>query len=174
MYQVLYCLTSEHDWRLVFLAACVCLLASAVVISLFHRARETAGRSRAGWLALDAAAAGCGIWATHFIAMLAYDPGVGAGYNLGLTLASLVLASLITGLGMFVALHAAARIGAMIGGGILGGGIAAMHYTGMMALEVPGRITWSTPLIFASIALGVIFGAMALLTATRRSDWKAS
>ena len=174
MYQVLFCLTSEHDWRLVFLAACVCLLASGVVINLFHRARETEGKPRAKWLALDAAAAGCGIWATHFIAMLAYDPGVGAGYSLSLTLLSLGLASLISGLGMLVALRHAGLLWGPLGGAILGGGIAAMHYTGMMALEVPGRITWSTPIVVVSVFLGMIFGAAALLVATRRTDWKAT
>src|SRR6478735_10634794 len=42
-------------------------------------------------MSLDAAAAGCGTWATHFIAMLAYDPGIGAGYNLVVTILSLLI-----------------------------------------------------------------------------------
>ena len=42
------CLTSEHDWRLVVLAGIVCLLASLVAVSLFHRARAArAGLRRA-------------------------------------------------------------------------------------------------------------------------------
>ena len=44
------------------------------------------------WVALDAAVGGCGIWATHFVAMLAYDPGAGAGYSIPVTLLSLVFA----------------------------------------------------------------------------------
>ena len=79
MYQVLNCLTTEHDWRLVALGGAICLLASAVAISLFHRARASPGRSRVIWIALDAVVSGCGIWATHFIAMLAYDPGTTHG-----------------------------------------------------------------------------------------------
>ena len=39
MYQVLNCLVTEHDWRLVLLAGSICTFASAVAISLFHRAR---------------------------------------------------------------------------------------------------------------------------------------
>jgi NO-binding membrane sensor protein with MHYT domain len=80
MFQILTCLSVEHDWRLVALAALICLLASGVAISLFHRAQATRGRARLVWLSLDAAAGGCGIWATHFIAMLAYEPETGAGY----------------------------------------------------------------------------------------------
>jgi NO-binding membrane sensor protein with MHYT domain len=100
MFQVYTCLTAEHDWRIVALAGAVCFLASAVAVSLFHRAQSTSGRTRLVWLSLDAAAAGCGIWATHFIAMLAYDPGIGAGYNLIPAILSLVIAVLITGAGL--------------------------------------------------------------------------
>ena len=76
MFRVYTCLTAEHDWRIVVLAGAVCFLASAVAIGLFHRAQATIGRTRLFWLTLDATAAGCGVWATHFIAMLAYDPGL--------------------------------------------------------------------------------------------------
>ena len=82
MYQVLNCLVTEHDWRLVLLGGTICWFASAVAISLFHRARASEGRTRAIWIGLDATVGGCGIWATHFVAMLAYDPGTGAGYNI--------------------------------------------------------------------------------------------
>ena len=174
MFQVINCLTVDHDWRLVVLAGAVCLLASTVAISLFHRAQATQGRTRLVWLSLDAAAAGCGIWGTHFIAMLAYDPGVGAGYNLGLTLLSLVFAAGITGLGLSMALRDFARWHAIFGGAVVGGGVAAMHYTGMMALELPGRITWSLPLVTASIVLGIVFGGIALFLAARRDDWKST
>src|SRR6202453_1676610 len=104
MFQVFTCLTTQHDWRLVVLAGVVCLLSSACGISLFYRAKATFGRARLLWVVLDAAAAGCGIWATHFIAMLAYDPIMGAGYNLVMTILSLLIAVLITGAGLSAAL----------------------------------------------------------------------
>ena len=43
-----------------------------------------------------------------------------------------------------------------------------MHFTGMMALEVPGHISWSVELVLASLFLGVLFGGLAFLVATRR------
>jgi PAS domain S-box-containing protein len=171
MFQVYSCLTVDHDWRLVVLAGTVCFLASAVAISVFHRAQATMGRTRLVWLSLDAAAAGCGIWATHFIAMLAYDHGIGAGYNLVLTILSLVIAVLITGAGLGTALRNLGRWTSVFGGAAVGGGIAAMHYTGMMALELPGRITWAPNLVLASIALGIAFGALSVFFAARRDDW---
>src|SRR4051794_35445187 len=104
MYQVLNCLFTEHDLRLVVLAGITCWLASAVTISLFHRARASHGRTRAIWVGLDAVVGGCGIWATHFVAMLAYDPGSGAGYNIPVTLISLIFAVSIAALGLSIAL----------------------------------------------------------------------
>src|ERR1700722_4009948 len=154
MFRVLTCLTSEHDQRLVALAVLVCLLASGVAISLFHRAQATRGRARLIWLSLDAAAGGCGIWATHFIAMLAHEPDTGAAYDRSLTILSLVIAAVITGVGLSVALRDRSPRTAAVGGTVIGFGIGAMHYVGMLAVELPGRITWSPGFVVASLALG--------------------
>jgi diguanylate cyclase (GGDEF)-like protein/PAS domain S-box-containing protein len=171
MFQVFTCLTVDHDSRLVLLAAAVCLLASAVAVSLFHRAQSTTGRAQFVWLGLDAAAAGCGIWATHFVAMLAYVPAINVGYDLTLTILSLLIAVLITGAGLGLALLNIGRWTPVVGGAVAGGGITAMHYTGMMALELPGRISWSLGLVAASIVFGMAFGALAMFFAARRDNW---
>jgi len=168
MYQVLTCLTTEHDWRLVMLAGVICFLASSVAISLFDRARSSQGYARVVWTALDAAVSGCGIWATHFIAVLAYDPGAGAGYSIRVTVLSLVFAVLITGIGLGITLSGERRVWAAIGGAVVGIGVAAMHYTGMVALELPARISWSPDIVIASVVFGSVFGALALLVATGR------
>jgi diguanylate cyclase (GGDEF)-like protein len=170
MFKALTCLTVEHDGRLVALAVVTCLLASGVAISLFHRAQATRGRARYVWLGLDAAAGGCGIWATHFIAMLAYEPDAGVDYGLGLTILSLLFAAVITGVGLSVALRDRASRNAALGGIIVGLGIAAMHYTGMSALELPGQITWSLDFVLASLVLGCLFGATSLMVASRHDD----
>jgi diguanylate cyclase (GGDEF)-like protein len=170
MYRVLTCLVTEHDWRLVLLAGAICAFASTVAISLFHRARASTGRTRALWVCLDAAVGGCGIWATHFVAMLAYDPGAGAGYDVSVTLLSLILAVCIVALGLCVALMSARQWVVAIGGAIIGAGVAAMHYTGMAALELPAYIVWSPGIVSASVVFGSAFAAMAMLVAVRRDD----
>jgi diguanylate cyclase (GGDEF)-like protein/PAS domain S-box-containing protein len=167
MYRVLTCLTLEHDWRLVVLGGVICMLASAVAISLFHRARAAEGRAREKWIGLDAAVGGCGIWATHFVAMLAYDPGIGAGYSIPITVLSLVLAVAILAVGLAVASLNSGWPTVAAGGAIVGVGVAAMHYTGMLGLELPARIIWSPGIVAASIVLGSLFAALALVVATR-------
>ena len=173
MFRVFSCLTAEHDLRLVGLAGIVCFLASLAAINLFHRAAATKGRSRAIWLVTAGAASGCGIWATHFIAMLAYDPGVGVNYNVGLTVLSLLLAAGITAGGLSIAVFNRSSWGTCLGGAVVGAGVACMHYLGMWALEMPGHIVWSADLVAASVLLGMTFGAASLWVAIHRSGRSA-
>jgi methyl-accepting chemotaxis protein len=170
MYRVLTCLTTEHDWRLVLVAGVICLLASLVAVNLLHNARATAQTARLGWIIAAGIATGSGIWATHFIAMLAYEPGMAVAYDLGLTALSLAAAAAITSLGLTAAVYGPAPWGPAAGGGILGAGVATMHYTGMAALELPGHIDWDPVLVVASIVLGMLLGIAALTVATRYTD----
>ncbi|MCP3388439.1 EAL domain-containing protein [Bradyrhizobium sp. CCGB12] len=170
MYQVLYCLTDEHDWRLVALGGAVCLLASAAAISLFQRARAAHGPGRLAWIALDAAVSGCGIWATHFIAMLAYGPGGTGAYNIPVTILSLILAISVTFVGLSIAVSSSRPVWIVLGGAIVGTGVAAMHYTGMAALEVPAQVHWIGSTVAASVLFGIVFAACALFIAARRDD----
>src|SRR6202790_524327 len=103
MFRVLNCLTTQHDLRLVVVAGVVCFLSSLTAITLFNRARSTAGSARAIWVAAAGAAAGCGIWATHFLAMLAYEPGLPIAYNINLTTLSLLAAATVTAAGLAAA-----------------------------------------------------------------------
>jgi diguanylate cyclase len=169
MYKVFDCIATQHDLRLLALAIAICALSSYTTISLLHHVRwhvpRSGGRMWMVWLAASALSTGFGIWATHFIAMLAFTPGLATAYNIELTVLSLVVAIAITGLGLAIAIMQ--RWSATLGGALLGGGIAAMHYVGMAAFEVPGRIAWDVTLVCTSILLGVAFGAAALLIGLR-------
>jgi diguanylate cyclase (GGDEF)-like protein/PAS domain S-box-containing protein len=174
MLTVYSCIVYEHNLFLVMMAAVVCALASFTAINFLNHVRRTTGYMRKVWLWVAAIASGFGIWATHFIAMLAYSPGIPSGYNIALTLLSLVVAILLTGLGLGIAAAAAMPAARWIGGAVVGGGIAAMHYTGMAAFEIAGRLVWDPVLVGASIILGTAIGAMALPIGLRdgSTKWK--
>ncbi|WP_128930533.1 EAL domain-containing protein [Bradyrhizobium zhanjiangense] len=174
MFRVLSCLTVEHDFRLVVLAGLVCFVASIVAVSIFHRAIAARARTRLIWIAIAGAAIGYGIWATHFVAMLAYEPGVTTGYGIVLTALSLATAMLLTSGGFGVAVGDSGRWRAAAGGVIIGGGIASMHYLGMWALEVPGRVSWSLDLVFVSIILAMCLGYAALAVAIRYQNYRGT
>ena len=162
MFRIYDCIAYAHDLRLVGLAALVCVLASFAAINLLRHARKSDGQMRGLWLAVSAISTGFGIWATHFVAMLAFTPGIPSGYNIVLTILSLVAAILLTGAGLAISLTPNWRHGPWVGGAIVAGGIAAMHYTGMAAFEVAGLILWDPVLVATSIVLGAAIGAVAL------------
>jgi diguanylate cyclase (GGDEF)-like protein len=172
MFRAFTCLVDQHDWRYVVLAGLVCFAASIVAVNIFHRAVATRTWARLIWIGIAGGAIGYGIWATHFIAMLAYDPGVATGYGVTLTVLSLVAAMVLTSCAFAFAANDQSRWRAPIGGGIMGAGIASMHYLGMWALEVPGHVHWSMDLVFASIAIGMILGYVALAIAVRAGSRK--
>jgi diguanylate cyclase (GGDEF)-like protein/PAS domain S-box-containing protein len=162
MFKVYNCIATAHDLWLVGLAAVICTLASIAAISLLRHARLSSGRMRPVWLAVSAISTGFGIWSTHFIAMLAFSPGIPSGYNIALTMLSLAAAILLTGAGLAMAMLPTWRPGPWLGGAVVGGGIATMHYLGMAAFEIGGVILWDSTLVAVSILLGTLIGATAL------------
>src|ERR1700731_220570 len=136
MFTVYTCITNQHDLRLVGLAAVICALASFTAISLLQHVRRSNGSMRLVWLFVSATSTGFGIWATHFIAMLAFSPGLPTAYNIALTVLSLFAAVALTGAGLAVAITSISGAGAWLGGAMVGGGIAAMHYTGTAAFGI--------------------------------------
>ncbi len=162
MFKIYACIAYAHDLKLVGLAALVCVLASFAAINLLRHASKASGQMRSVWLAVSAISTGFGIWATHFVAMLAFTPGIPSGYNITLTIMSLIAAISLTTVGLGVALTPNWRHGQWIGGAIVAGGIATMHYTGMAAFEIAGTIIWDPVLVASSIVLGAGIGAAAL------------
>src|SRR5262249_2464063 len=164
MVHVFSSLIGQHDWHLVLAAALVCLGASLVAVHLVRRAQATAGQSRSVWVATAGAATGFGIWATHFVTMLAYEPGVAVAYAILPTALSLLVAVAVTGLGLAMAISRMAWA-APIGGAVVALGAAAMHHVGMQALDVAGHVGWSMGLVVASILIGGLLALVALAVA---------
>src|SRR5256884_2449475 len=102
------------------------------------------------------------------------DVAVTGVQTCALPILSLAAAAAVTGTGLAVAVYGSPRWSAPLGGGIVGAGVACMHYTGMWAGELPGYVTWSLQLVVASVALGMAFGIVALEIAVRRNDLRGA
>jgi NO-binding membrane sensor protein with MHYT domain len=166
MYRVVGCLSSQHDLRLVVVAVIICLISSVSAIQVWWCGLDAPAGARKLWTLLAGFASGFGVWATHFIAMLAYAPGLPIGYDLPLVIMSLVIAVVFISAGLSVG--ADGRQGdALAGGTIIGFSIAAMHYLGVQALSLPGQIAWEPGLIGASLAIGIATATAALWVASR-------
>jgi diguanylate cyclase (GGDEF)-like protein len=164
-------IAAAHDLRLILVAAVICVFASFTALATFEQARQRR-LSRPLWVGLAAIVAGVGIWTTHFLAMLAYHPGVPIGYDLTLTLLSVAFAILLSACGWTVALNRNSAAPVMAGG-LMGAGISLMHYVGMSAMAVAGHVRYDRKLVIASIALSMTLSAAALVL-NRRSDRRPS
>jgi len=158
MFTVYQCISAEHDLRLVALSGFICLFASYSAISLLARARHGGSWLSSVWIPASGAVAGCGIWATHFIAMLAFRPNEPVTYAAGPTIASVLISIALSTAGLALAARAKP---AGIGGAVVGFAIAAMHYVGMLALTAQEHLSWDRDYVAASVVLGVLLSTAA-------------
>ncbi|WP_240530016.1 EAL domain-containing protein [Novosphingobium sp. PC22D] len=140
------------------------MLSASAAIFILRRATYGERWRRRGWLTLAGACAGLGAWATHFVSMLGYDPGGGFGtsYDFSLTLGSLLIAVVATTVGFNLAVFDKRSRVHALAGIVVGGGYAAMHYTGMLAVEMMAEFRWSVPHVIASVVFAVGFMIPAL------------
>jgi NO-binding membrane sensor protein with MHYT domain len=160
---------------LAYLASCV---GCFVGLRCTTRARARSGAARARWLTLAALAIGTtGIWVMHFIAMLGFTiHGQVIRYNVPITIVSMLLAVIVVGIGTFIV--GFSRPGAwpplLLGGAIIGIGVATMHYMGMAAIRVPLSLSYNPLLVATSVVIAIIAGTAALWAALRLDSlWSA-
>ena len=134
------------------------------------RARALAGFAKARWLALAAVSVGAtGIWTMHFIAMLGFTiPGQQILYNVPITIASMLIAIAVVGVGLFIVGYGnGGWVPLLTGGVIVGVGVAAMHYMGMAAMIMTGSMHYDTLLFILSVVIAIVAGTAALWAGTR-------
>ena len=162
MWKVLTCVTAEHDLWLVLLAVVVCATTCLIAFRLYAQAQRESRFFRNLWLAATGVCAGSGVWATHFIAMLAYRPGLQVRYEPVQTTLSWLVA--VAGMGLAFAWankhrSLADRLGAGAG---LGLAVGAMHYLGMGAVRTQGVIEWDWIYVVASMLCGAVLAAASI------------
>ncbi|HEX3430629.1 MAG TPA: MHYT domain-containing protein [Rhizomicrobium sp.] len=143
----------------------VAILASFVALSISARVcAATTQRGRLAWTGAGAISMGGGIWAMHFIGMLAFSLPCGITYNPFGTMLSMIPGMIGSG----VALNIVGRLrtptlATMTTAAILmGGGIGAMHYSGMAAVEADALLRYDPVLIVVSVAVAIALAFLSL------------
>ncbi len=164
-------LVNQYDQILVVISFIVAILASYTALYMAGRVTTLSDKTAWYWLAGGGVSMGIGIWAMHFIGMLSMELTMRMNYD-----------PLITGLSMVIAISASLfalwlvsapqlHLRRLIPGSlVMGSGIAAMHYTGMAALQVSPAIVWDMRWVAASliIALAASWAALWLTFRLRR------
>ena len=162
MFRVFECVAYEHDLRLLVLAVMVCILFTGMAMQIFQRMSWARGEPSRVWIFILASIVGVGAWATHFVAMLAFEPGPATGYDLTGTIVSLAFAIAGMALALRLSLTRRFAFAPALGGGLLGVAIGVMHYAGMAAFHIEGMLFWDWSLIAASFVVGAVCCAAAL------------
>jgi len=155
-------LAGTYDPWLVAMSVLIAIFAAGAALDLAGRVTASRGQPRVFWLAGGALAMGLGIWSMHYTGMLAFRLPVPVLYHVPTALVSLAAAVLASAVALYVASRERLSLLRTLGGSLaMGGGIAAMHYTGMAAMRLPAATRWSAALVAVAVS------AVALLLAFR-------
>ena len=168
MLSVITCVKDFHDERLLLLAAAVCGLGIYASSAIAAHAARSDGAARRKWGVVSIVAAGCTAWATHMIALLAYRPGMAAGFEPILTAISLLLVIGGIGAGVGTSIGQRSRPRRFVSGVILGLGVTALHYVGQASYRVTGHVAWDLGFIAASVPLSLALSGFAMVAAGER------
>ncbi|MEV7544140.1 MHYT domain-containing protein [Streptomyces sp. NPDC089915] len=158
---------AAYGWLTPALSYVMASIGAALGLRCTVRALAATGPSRRNWLLTAASAIGTGIWTMHFIAMLGFHvTGTEIHYNVPLTLLSLFVAVIVVGAGVFAVGYGKDRGRSLVLGGLTTGlGVASMHYLGMAALRLHGRISYDPLTVGISVAIAVVAATAALWAA---------
>lgn len=160
-------LEASYSPGLVVLSVAIAWLASYAALSVAGRIRaaETVN-SRRAWLIAGTMTMGGGVWAMHFIAMLALELPIAVSYDVLITIVSTVPALVASAAMLYVVSRPRIRKRELLAGGtLMGAGIGAMHYVGMAAMAGIGRqliMLFDPKLFVVSVIVAVVLANAAL------------
>ncbi|VVP08088.1 putative bifunctional diguanylate cyclase/phosphodiesterase [Pseudomonas fluorescens] len=149
-------LIGSYSPTLVIISLCVAILASYTALDLTGRIATARGRAVHLWTAGGAFAMGVGIWSMHFIGMLAFKLPIDLGYDIAITLLSLLIGILSSGFALWLVSQPQLPLWQLgFGALVMGAGISAMHYTGMAAMRMQPGIDYDPTLFSTSLFIAV-------------------
>lgn len=152
-----------YDYWLVALSIIVAAFASYTAFHILTRITEASSKSaKLVWFVVAALSMGCGIWAMHFVAMLAMQMPMKVQYEASLTIASVLFAILASALAFYVVAKGRGTVWLSVGAVAMGSGIGGMHYTGMAAMHMGGGIRYDPYLFALSVVVAVALSFVAL------------
>lgn len=156
-------MTSDYNAVLVAVSVIIAVFSSFVTLGLARRVRMASGNLGRIWWSIGSMVMGTGIWAMHFIGMQAFELPILLGYNGLITLLSWLAVVVASGIALAVAARPDYRWPQFLTASLfMGGGICAMHYLGMHAIELTLPIVWDWELVIVSALIAILASATAL------------
>ena len=174
MYRLIQCMTIQHDWRFVAGALMLCIAGLATTVGLMSLARSATTGRRALYGLGAATIAALTVWATHFISMMGYHPGVEVRYDANLTLLSLAIVAVGFMGSMALALGGGGAWRRALSGIAAAASVAAMHFVGLAGVGLTGaRITLDPAAVVVVVSLGLGVAALTGLLKMLPRRWRS-
>jgi diguanylate cyclase (GGDEF)-like protein/PAS domain S-box-containing protein len=166
----------HHDLRMVALSVLIAMVSAYATLDLAGRITAARGRVRVYWLVGGATSMGTGIWAMHYIGMLAFSLPIKVYYDFPTVLASLLAAMLASLIALYTISRKNLKSWQTITASFFTGcGIAMMHYIGMAAMRLPAHAHYDPAIVTVSVVIAVVISYVALILSVRvREETEAS
>jgi len=156
-------LTGLYNPWLVLLSVVVAIFTATLALQMVDLAARGASWLKVATIATACIALGSGVWAMHFIAMLAFNLCVQVDYDPTITGLSMLPSLLASAVALTIIAKPRLTRGELLVGGVLvGGGIGSMHYVGMAAMRMAPALRYSSAYFALSIVVAVALAILAL------------
>jgi NO-binding membrane sensor protein with MHYT domain len=157
-------LVTAYEPSLVVLSILIAMVASFSAFGIVERNFSSTKRSqKIAWNLFGGSVMGIGIWAMHFIGMLALRLPIPVTYDAQVTILSVLPAVCACSAVLWLmTLKSLGFYRLLVGGLLLGSGIGLMHYTGMAAMRLNAMMIHEAALVYLSLLIAVILAVVAL------------
>lgn len=159
-------LVGSYNLFLVALSVLVASMAAYGALRIVGRINAAQTPTAKGlWVTTGAFTMGIGVWAMHFVGMLAFVLPVRVSYSIVVTLVSMLPSIFASGVALRVISREQIPIWRLlVGGTLMGAGIGVMHYTGMAAMQVDALMLYDPWLFAVSVIVAVVLASIAIYT----------
>ncbi|RZL22619.1 MAG: diguanylate cyclase, partial [Sphingomonas sp.] len=157
-----------HDVRLMVVAGLVCAVGIYASFAIGNHAARANGSARSRWGIVSIVASASTAWATHFIVLLAFKPGMPAAFEPVLTAISLTCAIFGLGAGVLISIRVRQRWQLFGAGLLVGVGVTGLHYIGQAAYLVQGTVVWNLALVLPSVIASLPLSGLAMVAVGSR------
>lgn len=143
-----------YNYNIVLISIMVAILATFSSLHIIEKMSDEKDKGKYFWLFSGSFVMGGGMWASHYIGMLAFEVPVETTHNITLTILSVLVSmgSLFIAF-MFIMIKVVSPSRFILSGIFVGTGISAMHYIGMSAVDIPADVEYAMPLVILSMLI---------------------
>lgn len=151
----------EHNFFLVAISGLIAIVCAYIALSAVGRSRVARpGLTQGVWMAVGAVTMGVGVWAMHFVGMLAFEFPGAVHYDPLLTVASMLpgVVSSSIALSMLRLRRKTSAGTRLLSAVLMASGVAAMHYTGMAAMHTDIAMYYDGMRVALAVGVAVVLG----------------